>query len=76
MIERLKLSLKDDLAALKAGQSIDTGGGGDATGTSKTQKRKAKAADIEEDGGPKKKGRKPAASKMEIKEELELEHEF
>ncbi|KAF2743931.1 hypothetical protein M011DRAFT_489451 [Sporormia fimetaria CBS 119925] len=59
MVQRLKDTVKDDLAALKAGQPLPgDADGDDAPKTpAKTPKRKAVAKDT--DGSPKKRGRKP-----------------
>jgi hypothetical protein len=56
MIERMRNSVKDDLAAMKAGQPFDAGNVTGTPKTPKTPKRKAKAND--DDGAPKKRGRK------------------
>lgn len=59
MVDRLRNSIKDELAAMKAGQPIDASTGAGTPKTPKTPKRKAKAT--EEDGSPKKRGRKKKA---------------
>ncbi|KAF2271274.1 uncharacterized protein EI97DRAFT_388256 [Westerdykella ornata] len=63
MIDRLKVTLKDDLEKLKAGQEIDAGDA--APKTPKTpSKRKTKAA-ADEGGSPKKRGRKNKVAEAE-----------
>lgn len=80
MVHRLKNALKDDLEAMKAGQDINNNGNSTHE-TPKTSKRKSKAGD--EDGSPKKRGRKKkcvekaeTATGNEVKkEEFDMDNE-
>ncbi|KAF2005888.1 hypothetical protein P154DRAFT_389657, partial [Amniculicola lignicola CBS 123094] len=65
MVDRLKVTLKAELEALKTGQPISTDG---EPKTPKTPKRKSKAAnDGEKNASPKKRGR-PAKGKTATKD--------